>query len=139
MLLRQHFCKNGSTTGASLCEQTLLRASTFNRQTPQASSLAFLMPGLRIQEEKSRELSSGCTQTNTEHKHGSSPAAERYAVICEWSDWEGNETSSCITAFIFYKPFMASKHFLFQNDKQSLPTFSLSSHFRLINIIGVGN
>lgn len=38
---------------------TLLRASTLSRHTPQASSLAFLMPCLRMQEEKSRELSSG--------------------------------------------------------------------------------
>lgn len=43
--------------------QTLLRASTLSRHTPQANSLAFLMPCLRIQVEKSRELSSGYTHT----------------------------------------------------------------------------
>lgn len=48
-----------------VCAQTLLRASTLSRHTPHANSLAFLMPCLRIQEEKSRELSSGCTSRHT--------------------------------------------------------------------------
>lgn len=55
-----------STDGHSECARrarTLLRASTLSRHTPQASSLAFLMPCLRTQEEKSRELSSGCAHT----------------------------------------------------------------------------
>lgn len=48
----------------SFCEWcTLLRASTLSRHTPQASSLAFLMPCLRTQKEKSSELSSGCAHT----------------------------------------------------------------------------
>lgn len=45
--------------------QTLLRESTLSRHTPQASSFAFLIPCLRIQEEKSRELSSGWKNTQT--------------------------------------------------------------------------
>lgn len=65
------FIWNASTNSYSvgvcvcMCTQTLLRASTLSRHTPQANSLAFLMPCLRMQEEKSRELSSGCAHTNT--------------------------------------------------------------------------
>lgn len=64
---QQHSRKHVSTAGVRPRAQTLLRASTFSRHTPHASSLAFLMPGRRMQEEKSRELSSGCTHTHTKH------------------------------------------------------------------------
>lgn len=72
-----------------MCSQTLLRASTLSRHTPQASSLAFLMPCLRIQEEKSRELSSGYTQTHkqtqdthTRHTHRPTKTQTNFTSCC---------------------------------------------------------
>ncbi len=78
----------------SVCTQTLLRASTLSRHTPQANSLAFLMPCLRMQEEKSRELSSGCTDARTRthtHTHLDSSRRVKCSHFCSYNNSTENK------------------------------------------------